>query len=90
MSFVLYQNLGLVVMLLIIIPKYNRGEYLEEGQTISLLTMVFFIFISVNSTVYYAMTTTQTFLAILTRLGGIFEMEEYPFKRQQAVESGQQ
>jgi len=47
----------------------------------SLMAMIFFIFASVNAMTYYAMTTIQTFLAIVFRLSSVFDMEEYTSQR---------
>ena len=48
----------------------------------SLMAMVYFIFLSVNSLTYYAMTTLQTFLGVIFRLSTVFELEEYQYNRQ--------
>ena len=77
----IFQNMGLVAVLLIIIPRYNRGEYLDEGTMIALLAMLFMLFLSINSMVFFSMTITQQLLAILFRIGNIFEMGEYHFRR---------
>jgi hypothetical protein len=50
------------------------------------MAMIYFIFMSVNSMTYYAMTTLQTFSAILLRVSSIFQMEEYDFSRELSVE----
>jgi hypothetical protein len=47
------------------------------GESMSLLAMIFFIFLSVNTMVYMAMTAFQTFLAVIYRVSTIFEMSEY-------------
>ena len=47
----------------------------------SLLAMVFFIFLSVNMMFYYAMTTLLPFLAIIYRVSTVFDMEEYSSER---------
>lgn len=47
--------------------------------------MVFYIFLSVNSFVYYAMTSTRQFFAIMSRYSSVFEMSEYEFKRDISV-----
>lgn len=81
-----FQNGGLLAIVAIFIPKWMRGEELEEGLSMSLMAMIFFIFAAVNSMTYYAMTTIQSFLAILFRLSSVFEMDEYEFKRNTTVE----
>lgn len=47
----------------------------------SLLAMVFFIFLSVNMMFYYSMTTLLAFLAIIKRISSVFAMEEYTSER---------
>lgn len=47
----------------------------------SLLAMVFYIFLSVNSLTYMAMTTLTTFFAVVFRVSSVFEMSEYDFSR---------
>ena len=55
----------------------------------SVMAMIYFVFVSVNALTYYAMTTIQTFLAIILRLSSIFEMEEFDFKREISVSGDQ-
>jgi hypothetical protein len=69
----------------ILIPKWARGEKLDEGVSISLLAMVFYIFLSVNSFTYYGMTTLQQFFAIIARYSSVFEMGEFDFTRELVV-----
>jgi len=52
-----FSNGGLIATLAIFIPKWARGEKLDEGISISLMAMIYLIFYSVNSLLYYAMTT---------------------------------
>lgn len=52
-----YQNGGLIVIIAIVVGLWNSGEKLDEGITLSLLTMVFFIFLSVNFLFYLGITT---------------------------------
>ena len=75
----LFQNIGLVVLLAIVIPKWNNGELLEEEVLIPLMAMVFYLFISVNAMAYYSLTTYQQFGAIVERLGHVMGMEEHEF-----------
>jgi len=73
----LFENVGLLVLALIVLPQWKQGEYLDEASTISLMAMLFYIFLSVNSLVYYALSTLQQFLAIIERLSQVFELEEF-------------
>ena len=47
--------------------------------------MVYFIFFSINSLTYYALSTFQYFLAVLDRLADVFKMEEFQKKRHEIV-----
>jgi hypothetical protein len=51
----------------------------------SIMAMVYFLFIVVNSMTYWSMTTIQTFLGIINRISSIFQLEEYKSKRNDNV-----
>ena len=72
-----FQNGGLFVTLAIFIPKWKRGELLDESNSISVMAMVYYIFISINMITYWAMTNFQLFLAVIYRVSQIFIMSEY-------------
>lgn len=56
----------------------------------SVLAMIYFIFVSVNSLFYYAQTTVQGFLAMVFRMSSVFELEEFDFtKREEECEPEQ-
>lgn len=76
-----YQNGGLIVIIAIMAGLYHSEQKLDEAISMSLLAMVFFIFLSVNMMFYYSMTTLLAFLAIVNRISSIFEMEEYASER---------
>jgi len=80
-----FQNGGLIALLYIFLSKWNRGELLDESISMSLMAMIYFVFISVNGMTYYAMSTFQTFLAIVARMSSVFEMEEYQYIRETNV-----
>ena len=63
-----FQNGGLFVTLAIFVPKWRRGEKLEEGNSISVMAMVYYIFISINNLTYRGLYTLQSFLAIVFRI----------------------
>ena len=50
-----FQNGGLFVILAIFVPKWSRGEQLEEGNSISVMAMVYYIFVSLNMLTYRAL-----------------------------------
>lgn len=62
------------------------GKELNSGNSMATLAMLFYIFLSVNSLTYMAMTTLQTFLAVLFRISSVLEMSEYDFSRDTEVQ----
>jgi hypothetical protein len=46
-----------------------------------MLSVIYLIFFSINILTYFGLTSVYNFMAILERLGKIFEMEEYKRKR---------
>lgn len=68
LGFSIFQNGGLIACILIFVPKWARGEQLMEGDTIAVMTMVYFIFLSINNLTYMAMISIQNFLAIVFRV----------------------
>ena len=80
-----FQNGGLYVSIAIFVPKWARGDMLDEGNSISVMAMVYYIFISINMICYWALTNFQVFLAVVFRTSQIFYMPEYTFKRNHEV-----
>ena len=60
------------------------GEKLDLGQSFALLALIYFLFFSVNSMTYYAMSTNSTAMGVTARLADIFKMEEHKSKRKEA------
>jgi hypothetical protein len=73
--------MGLVAVLAILIPQWYQGKYLSTDTSISMLSMVYFVFFSVNVLTYFALTNLQNFLAILQRLSTVFDLEEHEQSR---------
>jgi ATP-binding cassette subfamily C (CFTR/MRP) protein 4 len=51
-----FQNVGLIAIIFILLPKWRRGEYLSNDDTFASMAIVFYIFYSVNFLCYHAMT----------------------------------
>lgn len=81
LGFSFFQNGGLLVAMLIFGIQWGRGDYLEEGQSVVVMALVFYIFLSSGSFVYFALVTLKGFLATVDRLASVFEMEEFEQKR---------
>lgn len=60
-----FQNMGLVAVFAILFPQWVMGKYLETDVTISMLSMVYFVFFAVNVLTYFALVNVSNFLAIL-------------------------
>jgi hypothetical protein len=52
-----FQNVGLIAVLLIFIPKWYRHETLEMARSMGLLAVVFYLFFGVNNFAYMGLTT---------------------------------
>ena len=72
-----FSNAGLLALVYIFVSQWSKGEMLDESISVSLMAMVFLLFLTVNQLTYFGMTSTQTFLAIIFRISSVFEMEEY-------------
>lgn len=57
LGFSLFQNVGLIGILAIFLPKWYMGEKIELGDSFALLAMIYYLFFSVNSLTYYSMNT---------------------------------
>jgi hypothetical protein len=68
--------------MIIFIKTWYQEIELDESVSISLMAMIFFLFYSVNTFVYMGLTTLQTFLGILERIGSVFQLDSYDFKRE--------
>lgn len=78
----IYQNAGMLVIIVIIVGLWKTGRKLEEAITMSLLAMVFYLFTTINFMFYMGMTTLQGYMAVLDRVSQIFQMAEYHSDRQ--------
>ena len=85
-GFSLYQNMGLVGILCIFVPKWSLGEKMSLGDSFMLLTMLYYLFFNVNSLTYTSMTTITQAKAVIYRLSEVFKMEEYHTSRQKSVD----
>lgn len=77
MGFSVFQNVGLLAILGIFLPKWFMGEKLDIGDGFTLLAMLYYLFFSVNSMTYYSMNTINQALAVIYRLSEVFRMEEH-------------
>jgi len=52
-----FQNGGIVAVLIIFTRKWYMGQKLDESVSMALLAMCYYIFLAVNALTYFAMTT---------------------------------
>ena len=81
LGFSFFQNGGLLVAMLIFAVQWGRGDYLEEGQSVVVMALVFYIFLTSGSFVFFALVTLKGFLGTIDRMASVFEMEEFVQKR---------
>jgi hypothetical protein len=63
MGYAVFQNAGLIALLLIYVIKWVNREALDESRSLSLMAMIFYIFISVNQLMYFGLTSLFGLLA---------------------------
>lgn len=84
-----FQQMGLVIILIITITEWAKGQELKMEAVVPVLATVFLLFNSTNFFMYFGVVTIVQFLAILDRLASIFEMEEYRSNRDVTAEEDQ-
>ena len=84
LGFSVFQNVGMLGILAIFLPKWYMGEKIDMGDGFVLLALLYYLFFSVNSLTYYALTTINQALAVTYRLSEVFRMEEQKLTRQPA------
>ena len=72
-----FQNMGLVAVFIILLSEWYQEKEIKNEIAVSMLSMIYFIFFSVNTLTYFALTNVMNFLAILLRLSSVFKMEEF-------------
>ena len=76
-----FQNVGLLAVYCIIVHQWQKGKELKMADVMSLLSMIYLIFFSVNIQAYFGMINFKSYLAVLERLSTVFSMEEYESSR---------
>ena len=70
------QQLGLVIMLVLVLREWVDGRALEMDKIVAMLATVYLLFNSTNFFMFFGVNALVQFLAIIDRLAIIFEMEE--------------
>jgi hypothetical protein len=76
-----FSNGGLIVLNNIFLVQWGRGDKLDSSVSMSLMAIIFYIFISVNAMTYMGMTVYQQFMSCVQRISEVIEMEEFVFSR---------
>ena len=50
---------------------------MEAGEVMAILSILFFLFMSVNGLTVYALNTVFQFLGVMARIGDVFRMSEH-------------
>ena len=59
------------------VALYQAEQKLDEAISMSLMAMLFYMFIGVNMLFYHGLTTLIAFLAVIKRISSIFNLDEY-------------
>jgi len=81
LGFTLFANAGLIVVILIFVPKWFRGEAVDTERAFSLLAMIYYLFFVCVALSLMTMTTLSQLSVMFQRLGDVFKMEEYNRER---------
>ena len=76
-SFSIFQNVGMIGIICILLPKWFMSEALPISDSFTLLAMVYYLFFCVNSLTYSSISTMTQASAIIWKLSGILRMEEF-------------
>lgn len=76
----LFQNLAVFTSFLIFYFQWRRGEEIDMAASVSILAMIFYLFVTVNQLTYLAVFQISNFFAILNRIASVLRLEEYSKK----------
>ena len=77
LSFNIFQNIGLIGVLCIFLPKWFMSEELSLSDSFTLLAMVYYLFFCVNSLTYSSISTMSQASAIVQKLSEVLRMDEF-------------
>ena len=85
----IYINFSVIGIFLCFLYDWSRGLEIEMARSFSLFSIIYTLFSLVNQAMYYSLTATFQYLAILKRLGDIFKMEDVKKFRISQVEKNE-
>jgi ABC-type multidrug transport system fused ATPase/permease subunit len=71
-----FANMGLITVFIIFYIQWYMGEALDVASSVSLLAIIFFVFISIGQFTWLGISAYSVFLAVLRRFAGVLRMEE--------------
>lgn len=77
MGLTVYNNFGFYAYLVIVLVTYWRGVVLNAGESMALLSLLFFLFMSVNGMVVFALNNTFQFFGVMNRIGEVMKLPEH-------------
>jgi len=77
MGLTVYNNFGFYAYLAIVLVTYWRGVVLNAGESMALLSLLFFLFMSVNGMVVFALNNTFQFFGVMNRIGEVMKLPEH-------------
>jgi len=69
--------MGLIAVFIIYWVKWNEGQLLVLSESMSLLALIFYCFISNGQMTWIGFTNANMFLAVLQRISKVLQMEEH-------------
>jgi hypothetical protein len=69
-------NFSIIAIFLIYVYDWSRGIEIDIARSFSLFSIIFTLYNLVNTGMYYSLTATFQYLAILKRLSDILMMED--------------
>jgi len=80
----IFNNFGFFAFLACILCTYWRGQEINTGKTMALLSVLFFLFMSVNGITVYGLNSIFQFFGVMDRIGDVFKLGEHVSTRQTA------
>jgi ABC-type multidrug transport system fused ATPase/permease subunit len=76
-----FNNFGFFVYLAIVLCTYWRGAPMSPSMSMALLSVLFYLFMSINGITVYSVNTMFQFFAVCDRMGDVFQLEDHHSER---------
>ena len=77
LGFNIFQNIGLIGILCIFLPKWFMSEELVLSDSFTLLAMVYYLFFCVNSLTHQSISTMCSASQVMSHVSELLQMEEH-------------